>query len=51
MNYKITDFKSDEAEYIDDKLVEFNLSKVYVECDPKNLFEWFGKKIIDDNGY
>ena len=50
MNYKIEFCNSEEAEYIDDKLVEYNLFKVPVQCDPKNLFDWFGRKITDNEG-
>ena len=50
MKYRIEPCNSEEAEYIDDKLVEYNLYNVPVECDPKNLFDWFGRKITDNEG-
>ncbi len=48
MNYKIENCKDGDADYIIDRLVEYNLSKVPAEQDV--LFDIFDKKISDDNG-
>ena len=44
--YEIQSGDEEDAEYIDDKLVEYNLSQV----PAVNEFEWFGRKIQDENG-
>lgn len=48
MNYKIENCKDGDADYIIDRLVEYNLSKVPAEQDV--LFDILDKKITDDNG-
>lgn len=48
MNYKIESCKDDDADYIIDRLVEYNLAKV--PAKQKVLFEKLDKKITDDNG-
>ncbi len=48
MNYKIESCKDGDADYIIDRLVEYNLAKV--PAKQKVLFETLDKKIIDDNG-
>lgn len=44
--FEIQSGNEDDAEYIDDKLVEYNWSQVPAVHD----FEWIGRKIQDDNG-
>ena len=44
--FEIQPGDEDDAEYIDDKLVEYNWSQVPAVHD----FEWIGRKIQDDNG-
>ena len=48
MNFKIENCKQGDADYIIDRLVEYNLSKVPAEQNV--LFEILDKKITDDNG-
>lgn len=48
MNFKIENCKDGDADYIIDRLVEYNLSKVPAEQDV--LFDILDKKITDDNG-
>lgn len=48
MNYKIESCKDGNADYIIDRLVEYNLAKV--PAKQKALFETIDKKIADDNG-
>lgn len=48
MNYKIESCKDGDADYIIDRLVEYNLAKV--PAKQKVLFETLDKKITDDNG-
>lgn len=48
MNYKIENCKDGDADYIIDRLVEYNLSQVPAE--QKVLFDTLDKKITDDNG-
>ena len=48
MAYKIENCKDGEADYIIDRLVEYNLSQVPAE--QKILFDTLDKKITDDNG-
>ena len=48
MNFKIENCKNGDADYIIDRLVEYNLSKVPAEQDV--LFDILDKKITDDNG-
>lgn len=48
MNYKIKNCKDGDADYIVDRLVEYNLAKVPAE--QKVLFDTLDKKITDDNG-
>lgn len=48
MNYKIENCTDGDAEYIIDRLVEYNLVKVPAE--QKVLFDTLDKKITDDNG-
>lgn len=47
MAYKIENCKDGNAEYIIDRLVEYNLSQVPAE--QKILFDTLDKKITDDN--
>ena len=44
--FEIQPGDEDDAEYIDDKLVEYNWSQVPAMRD----FAWIGKKVVDDNG-
>lgn len=48
MAYKIENCKDGEADYIIDRLVEYNLSQVPAEQEI--LFDTLDKKITDDNG-
>ena len=48
MNYKIENCKDGDAEYIIDRLVEYNLSQV--PARQEELFDTLDKKITDDNG-
>ena len=48
MAYKIENCKDCDADYIMDRLVEYNLSQVPAE--QKVLFDTLNKKITDDNG-
>ncbi len=48
MNFKIENCKDGDADYIIDRLVEYNLSKVPAEQDV--LFDILDKKITEDNG-
>lgn len=48
MNYKIENCKDGDADYIIDKLVEYNLPQVPAE--QKVLFDTLDKKITDDKG-
>ena len=48
MEYKIESCKNGDADYIIDRLVEYNLAKV--PAKQKVLFETLDKKITDDNG-
>ena len=48
MNYKIESCKDGDADYIIDRLVEYNLAKV--PAKQKVLFETLDKNITDDNG-
>ena len=47
-NYRIENCSGNDAEYICDRLVEYNLSKVPAEQGV--LFDTLDKKIIDDKG-
>ena len=48
MEYKIENCKDGDADYIIDRLVEYNLSQVPAKQEV--LFDTLDKKIIDDNG-
>ena len=48
MNFEIENCKDGDADYIIDRLVEYNLSKVPAEQDV--LFDILDKKITEDNG-
>ncbi len=48
MAYKFENCADGDADYIIDRLVEYNLSQVPAE--QKTLFDTLDKKIIDDNG-
>ena len=48
MAYKFENCADGDADYIIDRLVEYNLSQVSAE--QKTLFDTLDKKIIDDNG-
>lgn len=48
MNYKIENCKDGDAEYIIDRLVEYNLSQVPAKQEV--LFDMLDKKITDNNG-
>ena len=50
MNFEITRCSSEEADFIDDKIVEFNLQKVPADCENNRNVYWFGKKMTDENG-
>lgn len=48
MEYKIENCKEGDADYIIDRLVEYNLSQVPAKQEV--LFDTLDKKITDDNG-
>ena len=50
MKYIIKTCDEDEAEYISDKLLEFNLSKMSPNWEQEEDFYWITKKIEDDDG-
>ena len=50
MKYIIKTCDGDEAEFISDKLLEFNLSKMSPNWDQEEDFYWITKKIEDDGG-
>ena len=50
MKYKIEECSGEEAEFISDKLLEFNLSKMPCSWEQEEDFYWIAKKITDDNG-
>ena len=50
MSYEILTCSSEDADFIDDKLVEFNLAQVPAECEGKRVAKWFGKKMVDADG-
>jgi ribosomal protein S18 acetylase RimI-like enzyme len=50
MNYDILAMNSEDSDYIDDKIVEYNLSKMPAECEGNRVVKWFGKKMIDNDG-
>lgn len=50
MNYDILAINGEDSDYIDDKIVEYNLSKMPAECENNRVVKWFGKKIIDNDG-
>jgi len=50
MKYDIKECSAEEAEFISDKLLEFNLSKMPPNWEQEEDFYWISKKIEDDNG-
>lgn len=50
MKYIIKTCDGDEAEFISDKLLEFNLSKMSPNWEQEEDFYWITKKIEDDGG-
>ena len=50
MNYDILAINGEDSDYIDDKIVEYNLSKMPAECEGNRVVKWFGKKITDNDG-
>lgn len=50
MSFEITRCSSEEADFIDDKIVEYNLEKVPADCENNRVVHWFGKKMTDENG-
>ena len=50
MKYVIKECSEEEAEFISDKLLEFNLSKMKPNWEQEEDFYWITKKIGDDNG-
>ena len=44
MNYDILAINDEDSDYIDDKIVEYNLSKMPAECEGDRVVKWFGKK-------
>ena len=50
MQYKITPINGEESDYLDDKLVEYNLAKMPAACESNRVVYWFGKKITDHDG-
>lgn len=50
MNYEILPINGEDSDYIDDRIVEYNLSKMPAECENNRVVKWFGKKMTDDAG-
>ena len=50
MNYEILSINNDDSDYIEERIVEFNLEKMPVDCNGERAVHWFGKKITDDSG-
>ena len=50
MTYEIFAINGEDSDYIDDRIVEYNLSKMPAECEGNRVVKWFGKKIIDGEG-
>ena len=50
MKYDILPINGEDADYIDDKIVEYNLSKMPAECEGNRVVKWFGKKIHNSEG-
>ena len=50
MQYNLLEIDGEDADYIDDKIVEYNLSKLPVPCEGNRVAKWYGKKITDQDG-
>lgn len=50
MTYKITPTNIEESDYVDDRIVEYNLSKMPVEGESNWVVKSFGKKMTDGDG-
>ena len=50
MNYEILPINEEDSEYIDDRIVEYNLLNIPAKCEGNRVTKWFGKKILDQNG-
>ena len=50
MNHKILPINGEDSDYIDDKIVEYNLAKMPAESTDNRVVRWFGKKITDEDG-
>lgn len=50
MDYKITPCTEEEADYIDSRLIKFNLSQVPAESAGRTFISWMPRKVTDDNG-
>ena len=50
MNHKILPINGEDSDYIDDRIVEYNLAKMPADCTDNRVVRWFGKKITDEDG-
>ena len=50
MQYNILAMNGEDSDYIDDKIVEYNLSKMPAACENNRVVKWYGKKITDCDG-
>ena len=50
MNYEILPINEEDSDYIDDRIVEYNLAQMPAECDGNRVVRWFGKKVTDEDG-
>lgn len=50
MNYNISPINGEDCDYIDDKIVEYNLSKMPAKCEGNQVVKWFGRKMTDSEG-
>ena len=50
MEYEMLHINGEDADYIDDRIVEYNLSKMPAERENGRVVKWFGRKVINDDG-
>lgn len=50
MEYDILEMNGEDSDYVDDRIVEYNLSQVPAACTDGRVARWFGKKITDGDG-
>ena len=44
MNYAVLPINEEDSDYIDDRIVEYNLAQMPAECEGNRVVRWFGKK-------